>query len=530
MKKKKKFSFVWLFPTLALLVGFYLAYDKYAQYGATIEIRFPNAEGLEVGKTKIRYKNLDIGTVTNVQLASGLDAVIVTAQMDKRANNLLRADSEFWIVKPQISAKGVVGLSTLLSGSYIAVAAGRSPEPSRHFTALAEIPLVERGEPGLRLRLATEKLGGLNVGSPIYYQGMTVGQVEKINFDDNFEHIIISAFIRAPYDRLVNGNSRFWNVSGFKASLGSTGAKFEMESVESLMMGGITFQTPTGLSSATPTPPAPDQLFTLYKNENDSRSNSQQRKEYYVAYFPNSVRGLKVGAPVNFMGIDIGEVAEIRLLYDRQQKEARVPVLLTLEPDRIGSADGAGDTVPDLIRFGLGASLETGNLLTGEKYVKLAMGSKLQPLRQDEHSAYNLMPTRDTEISQLTDDLSEIVRTVKQLPLKEIGANVATITRDLKGVSANLNRELQSTLKQVNGLVKTLEQTVASGDRSLQKTVEALNRTIAQLEKVLAGLTPSSSLYFSLEKTLQTLEQTGRQIEALVRKVNAKPNSLIFGE
>lgn len=525
MKKKKKINLIWLLPIIALLVGFYLAYDRYSQYGAIIQITFPNAEGLEVGKTKIRYKNLDIGTVRDIRLSPALDSVIVAAQMDKNADNLLRKDSEFWIVKPQISTRGVMGLSTILSGSYIAVSIGKSEEFSRSFKALEEIPLVEKGERGLRLQLTTERLAGLNVGSPVYYQGMTVGQIEKIAFGEGFKHIVLNAFIRAPYDQLVNGDSRFWNVSGFRATLGSQGARFEMESLESLMMGGITFSS-SGVASAAGALPS---SFPLYKNEAESRGKGQLRKESYLVYFPDSVRGLKVGAAVNFKGFDIGEVKEISLIYDEKSRDVRVPVLVELEPERINGGGGS-HLIANLVRSGLVASLETGNLFTGEKYVKLEMGKKPQSLKKDEGSSYDVLPSQPTELGRLTEDISAIVANVKRLPLKQIAENVETLTRDLKGISGELRGQLNGTLKNINGLVRDLDKLALDSRRSIASTSEQLNQNLRQLDKLLQGLGPESSLYFTLEKTMNSLEKASGQLDKLLKKLNGKPNSLIFGE
>ncbi len=545
MKKKKKINLIWLLPTIALLVGFYLAYDRYSQYGAIIQITFPNAEGLEVGKTKIRYKNLDIGTVRDVRLSPALDSVIVEAQMDKNADNLLRKDSEFWIVKPQISTRGVMGLSTILSGSYIAVSIGKSEEYSRSFKALEDIPLVEKGERGLRLQLTTERLAGLNVGSPVYYQGMTVGQVEKIAFSEDFRHIVISAFIKAPYDKLVNKNSRFWNVSGFRATLGSQGAKFEMESLESLMMGGITFASDGGNANAVVSAkenagpedksPASDgkaapMTFTLHKNEVESRGKGQLRKESYLVYFPDSVRGLKVGAPVNFKGFDIGEVREINLIYDEKTRDAKVPVLVEIEPERINSTGGNSQLIANLVRSGLVASLETGNLFTGEKYVKLEMGKKPQTLKKDGDSNYDVLPSQPTELGRLTEDVSAIVANVKRLPLNQIAKNVEDLTRDLKGISGDLRGQLNGTLKNIDGLVKDLDRLARDSRENIGKTSDQLNQNLRQLDKVLKGLGPESSLYFTLEKTMNSLEKTSTQLDKLLKKLNGKPNSLIFGD
>lgn len=538
MIKTKRFNFIWLLPIFALLIGFYLAYDRLKQHGEIITISFDDAKGLEVGKTKIRYKNIEIGTVTAINFAPNLEEIIVTAQMTKSASSLLRQDSEFWVVKPQVSADGFSGFSTILSGSFIAVSPGQSLEFSKQFKALKDIPIVEKNEAGIRVNLITQTLSGLNEGSAVYYHGMKVGKIERIKFAPNFKHLIITAFIREPYDSLISPNTHFWNTSGIQASLGSDGVKVKMNSAESLIFGGISFITSTSLIKSSNVSVS-NILFPLHDNENPSSGNSNLNKDYYVLYFPDSVRGLKVGASVNFNGIDIGRVTEVRLIYDEKEKVAKIPVLIEIEPDRITRVEGKNtaesNIIVELIERGLSASLENNNLITGDKYVKLSINDKSSPrkMEKDKYTDHWIMPSDATPIGKLADDVNEIVQNVKKLPIEEIGNNLVALTHNLNQLSQQLNQQLGSKSelsKNLNQTLKNYSKLATELDKDTELLVKNLNQVLKKLDNTLNLLSGNSSFYFMLEKTLKTVENTMRDVGIMVRKINSKPNSLIFGE
>lgn len=523
MIKNKKYNFAWFIPLGALILAFYLSYQKISQEGETITIVFSDASGLEVGKTKIRYKNIDIGIISKINLSDNFEDIVVEAKMQKSASNLLRADSDFWVVRPQVSISGVYGLNTLLSGSYIAVSPGKSENFSRAFKALKEMPIVEKNEAGLRVKLMTNKLGGLKEGAHVYYHGMAVGVLEKIGFSDKFDYLIITAFIKSPYDKLINNNTRFWNVSGFKASLNTGGANIEMQSMESLLFGGISFNTPKTLINKEGKVNE-DTLFTLYAHERDISSDAKN-KEYYVLYFPESVRGLKVGAPVNFSGIDVGSVSEIRLIYDEKEKIVKVPVLITIEPERITLLKPhQGRIIETLVELGLSASLENGSLITGDKYIKLSIEENSHKiLEKDLYTHYDVLPTSSNRIGRIADDIGEMISNIKNLPLKSIAHHLDDTGREIKELAREFKKQLQKTSENMNQLMR-------HSDKEMKQLNQVLQKVLSQMEQTLKALDGNSSLYFTLEKTLISLEKTSSSLNTLLKKLNQKPNALLLGE
>ena len=127
---------------LLCLIGVALVVKSVAGRGPTITLSFISAEGLETGKTKLKYKEVDVGTVKNITLSKDHSRVLVDVQLTKVAEDFAVKDTRFWVVRPRVAASGVTGLGTLLSGAYIGVDAGRSKEDETHFVGLESPPAV----------------------------------------------------------------------------------------------------------------------------------------------------------------------------------------------------------------------------------------------------------------------------------------------------------------------------------------------------------------------------------------------------
>ena len=536
---RNRLSYLWLLPVIALGIGLWLAWSRLSQIGPIIQIAFTSAEGLEAGKTKIRYKDLAVGTVTSIDLSNDLKQIIVTAQMLRTAEPLLKKDSQFWIVKPQISASGITGLGTIVSGNYITVSPGKDEDRANHFTGLDEAPQIQSTEEGLRVRLLTNDARGVNVGTAIYYRGIAVGQIEQIRFSEHYDNLYLTAFIHAPYDRLITNNTKFWNISGINFSMGAEGANLEVESLEALVRGGITFSTPTTLNT-NDTPASPGTVYTLFENERASTERTGFEKEYYVVYFDDTTRGLRQGAPVYFNGMSIGEVIDIRLLYDETKNTAVTPVLIALEPDRIDRVNRQEkrdrNLITDLVKHGLQASLETGSLITGDKIITLNQyPDDIRSLRKDEYSNYPVLPSRAGSISQLTDDISAIVASVKKLPLEEIANNTKEATAALKSALATpavktLGASLDKTLKQLDKTLQSVQKAGDSTDKALAQLDKQIKTLGKQLEQTLYNIGPESNLTYTLQETLKTVQRSMKSINDVMRKIDDKPNVLIMGE
>ncbi|GAA5525155.1 intermembrane transport protein YebT [Microbulbifer aestuariivivens] len=248
LKRSRGLPLVWLLPLVAAIIAVWLLYRDFTQGDIGAEILFPSGDGLVQGKTVVKYSGVDIGVVRdfrlvpNAQALDGADGVLAKVEFNPSAEFLLVKGSRFWLVKPEVSVTGISGLETLVSGNYIAVEPG-SGGPEREFVALAQPPAQVSGE-GLRVLVRAPRLASLNRGSPVYYRQLEVGEVESYRLSDNDSEVQIELFIRKRYAHLVHRGSRFWNSSGISIEGGISGVKVEVESLASLLAGGISFYTP----------------------------------------------------------------------------------------------------------------------------------------------------------------------------------------------------------------------------------------------------------------------------------------------
>ena len=242
-KRRTRLSLVWFIPILAAVVGAWVAVTRVLSEGPKITITMKTAEGLEAGKTKIHYNGVDIGTVETIVLSEDHQHVILTAQMAPKTEEFLVEDTKFWVVRPRISGANVTGLGTLISGAYIGMEIGSSKEDRREFVGL-EIPPVITGEtPGRFFILKTKDLGSLDTGTPIYFRRLQVGQVASYALDPDGKDLTVKVFVQAPYDQYVNPDTRFWHASGIDVSLSASGLTVQTQSVLSILIGGIAFES-----------------------------------------------------------------------------------------------------------------------------------------------------------------------------------------------------------------------------------------------------------------------------------------------
>jgi paraquat-inducible protein B len=499
-------SIIWLIPLVAALVGGFVAWRAFSERGPEITVSFKTAEGLEAGKTQIKYKDVEVGIVEEVLLAPDLSGVLCRARMVKGAEEYLREKTQFWVVKPRVAGGQVTGLGTLLSGSYIGIDPVREGKRTRRFEGLDVAPIVSTGDPGRHYVLRSDRAGALDVGSPVYFRRIPVGQVVSSELDTVDDFVTTRIFVRAPYDQRVYGDSRFWNASGIDVSVGADGVKIDTQSVASILIGGIAFDTPSGGATE---PAAADAVFPLYENREAAQKRHYTRTVPYLLHFEQSVRGLRPGAPVEFRGIPVGEVTDVRLELDTASERFRIPVTIDIEPERFTTLSLDEKTrrqlLDDLVASGLRAQLKSGNLLTGQLVIALDMHEDAKPAQIAWGGPVPELPTIPTPIEEITASLTQLAERLGRVPVEQIG-------NELRGSL----QALRITLEKSEGVAPALQATLEQADRALASTN--------------AMIGPDSEVNSELRRALLELSDAARALGLAAEQIQTQPDSLIFGK
>jgi paraquat-inducible protein B len=475
-----------------------VAVTRVLSEGPKITIVLQSAEGLEAGKTKVRYNGVEIGTLTTLQLSDDHERVITTVQMAPKTEGFLVADTKFWVVRPRISGANVTGLGTLISGAYIGVEIGASKANKREFVALETPPIITGETPGRFFVLKTPDLGSLDLGTPIFFRRLQVGQVASYKLDADGKFLTIKVFVRTPYDQYVNPETRFWHASGVDVSLSASGLKVQTQSVLSILIGGIAFET--AATGPVLQPAAENTVFTLYGTRDAAFQPAAQNPQTYQLIFNESVRGLTPGAPVEFRGIPIGEVAEVRAQIDLKTFEFSVPVTIHLDPRRLGVnvldiQPGVNletmrrRLIDSLVSHGVRAQLRSGSLLTGAVFVAFDVFPGSPPAKVDWSQQPVRLPTVPGQLQATEATVEEILEKVNKMPLKQIGDNLRTALADLdltivsargtlvsaRGTLDNASNLTESNSAQVQQLDNTLQE-VSRAARSVRVLSDYLER------------------------------------------------------
>lgn len=522
--RRFRIPLVWVIPLVAALIGVFLALHTWYQQGPDITIRFKTGEGLEAGKTRIKYKDVDVGQIDSVTLAEDGSYVIAGARLARSADHLLVDDTRFWMVSARVSGSAVSGLGTLLSGTYVGLDAGKSAEARREFTALDDAPVVSFDVPGRYFTLHAETLGSIGIGTPVYFRRMQAGQVTGYRLGEHGKRIEVRVFIKAPYDRFVTDDTRFWNAGGVDVKLGADGVQVNTESLTSILAGGLAFLTP---ADSPDEPAAAERAFRLFATREEAIRRQVDERQHYVLRFTESVRGLSVGAPVDFRGITIGEVIAIQPQLSPASAEISMQVEVSLQPGRLRTPGSkshlpAGATSEDaafrafvdqLVAKGLRAQLRNGNLVTGQLYVALDFFPGAGAARPDWAASPPRLPTQRGSLDELQTTLMRIVGKLDKLPIEQIGS-------DTRKLLASLQRSVDETealLKRIDNLT----------DGEVRSTIVEARSAIADTRKLIASDAP---LQQDLRASLQELGRAAQALRHLADTLDRHPEALLRGK
>jgi paraquat-inducible protein B len=535
-KKQRRISIVWIVPIFAAVVAIGIAIQGIMSEGPTITIVFKAAQGVEAGKTFIKYKDVNIGQVTAVQLSSDHSKVEVTAKMDKNAGDLMVADAKFWVVEPRVTLSGVSGLGTLLSGNFIGFEVGKSDKQQRKFTGLEVPPIITSGQPGRQFVLKASDLGSLGIGSPIYYRRLQVGQVVAYDLASDGSAMDIKIFVNAPYDKYVNPGTRFWNASGLNVSVGAGGVDVRTQSLVALLAGGLAFDTPPSAPKVAPA--AANAVFTLYSDQSTAMKQPDSISVRYVLYFNESLRGLSVGAPVTVLGLPGGEVTDVGIDINPATMNLRGRVELVFFPERLVARlnrkqEAIGETLEQSLKQrhafvqrlveqrGLRAQLRSGNLLTGQLYVALDSFPNAPKAKIDWNRDPTELPVVPSTVSDIEAKLTGIVAKLDKLPYEAIGTDLTTaltsLNQTLQDTSRAINRIDSDVTPELKTIVAEVRSTIASADGVLKNTDATLVGKDAPAQQ-------------DLRDALQEIARAARSLRVLTDYLERHPEALIRGK
>ena len=517
-KRRWGFQWVWLLPVVAAVIGGWLAVRAVISQGPTVTIRFKTAEGIEAGKTRVKYKDVDIGVVKNISLAEDRAGIVVRAALSKPAQDLLVADTRFWVVRARIAGGSVSGITTLLSGSYIGMDPGKSTESRREFEGLETPPVITTGVEGKQFVLRGEDIGSLDLGSPVYYRRLEAGRVVAYELDKEGSGVIVNVFVNAPYDRFVTANTRFWHASGIDVSLDANGLKINTETLATIVVGGIAFLTPEGYGP--PAPAAENTTFKLFSDRVQAMKQPVTLAERYVLRFRDSVRGLAVGAPVDFRGITVGEVKSIDVEFDRERKELSMLVEIEFYPERLfrrrrtaTPAPEAGPSLARLVERGLRGQLRSANLLTGQLYVALDIVPGTRTVRMDVTQAPPDIPTVPGSSQELQATVTSIARKLDNIPYDQIGTDLRRTLQSASAVLTRVDKEIAPEARDAMAEAR-------------QAMIEA-RKALASVERTLADAAP---LPVEASEAMREIARAAQSFRVLADYLERHPESLIRGK
>lgn len=514
--KRNRLSVIWIVPLVALALGLWMVVDKKMSEGPLIQVSFKTAEGIDAAKTKVKYLNVEVGQVEAISLNDSMDGVLASVRIDHDAKHLLYKDTQFWVVRARVGAGNVSGLSTLLGGAYLELSPGQEKSTDFEYVGLETPPLTPAGAAGIKLNLYSEQAASVSTGDAVLYNGYKVGRVEGMGFDEAQRLVRYDLFIDAPFDQLVNSAVRFWNVSGISVNASAGGIDIKTGSLDTILLGGVAFRLPDGVEAGARVEDGTD--FKLYDSYAALQEQPYEHSLEYVVQFRQSLRGLLPGAPVEYRGIPIGSVTRImttELLADpEEQRGAAIPVLIKIEPGRLGLAD-TQDSV-DLIKHsliesvpqGLRASLETGSIITGSLFINIDYYDGISSAKLGEFDQYSLIPSVETGFARIEQQLSDFLTKVNALPIEQ-------------------------TMQNFDGMVTSMAELMESvdellNDRNTQKLSAEMTATLKDVRKILGGLSPDGQIFQSIEGSVSKINQTLYNLDELTRTLSDKPNALIL--
>ncbi len=490
---RERVSVVWLVPLVALVIALALAWRGFAASGPLIRIVFDDAAGVVARETDLRFRNVAVGLVESVEFTDGLEQVEVAVRLDPEVAPFVDGDASFWVVRPRISTQQITGIETVLSGVFIEGVWDNQPgQPQERFEGRDDAPLLTAGQEGLEFTLFASD-GTLTSATPVLYNGVVAGQVGDPRLGPDGVTVEAEAVVYAPFDRLVNEATRFYDASGFRLSVGSAGAEVDFDSLGALLQGGLAFENfESGAVRA-----RDGARFQAFYSEDLARDSlvadpDTPVLELSAVFSGEPIAGLAEGAPVELEGLRVGNVTSVRTLIDPERfgdDEIHLQASLAVQPTRLGLEGEAGrdatfEWLQARVDEGLRARLATASLLGGLKIQLVTVPAAPEARIDLAALPFPALPVTAPDVTDIAGTAQGLVDRVDNLPIEELLAS-ATLFLDNAGRLVG-SAETQAIPSEVRGLLGDVRGLTASAE--VQALPADLRATLARIEAAAASL------------------------------------------
>ena len=529
------FTSIWIVPFIALMIAGWLAYQYFDDLGPEIEIVFPKNEGLVAGQSVVKFKNVPIGKVTKIYISKDTEGVIVRVRMNsKAARPYMTEKARFWIVKPEVGFSGVSGLDTLLSGTYIDVyseAGGTFRE--RHIGLTQPYQDTSKGK---YFHLRSEDGKNISVGMPVFYKNIKVGKVayKYLSLDD--KHVDVVVYVQNQYAAYIHTDTKFWMKNTMRVDFTRGKIDVDIAPLNFLLTGGIVFSSPNVKKGMkTPT----DYIFTLHKSQTEAESHTvgsgMKENHKFLLLTEDSISSLSHGSVVRFDGFDIGKVLKIKLSYNKNKHHMVGAVLIEIDTsvfDDLHDTNSTGEeNFYQAVEEGLRAKIAALDPITGAQYVDLTFHHHDGEGTIIQGKKYARLPMTSQSSSGIMDSVTQILDKLNNLPLDELVTSVKKVVDASEKPVKHVDELLVQLTKTVDDINKmTSKKSFEVMPDELNRALREMTKTLKSTQDVVKGYDSNSLVKEQLTQTLKILTKTSQEMQAFLRMLNRKPNSLIFGD
>ena len=285
----------------------------------------PDSGSLETG-APILYKKMVVGEINSITFGPEVESIHTDILIYDEYTSLVRQGSVFWNVSGvEIDASlshfniNLSSIKSMLAGGIAftnpdkkLLGESKTAQEGESFTLFESFAKATKSIPSLRpsgtiLRLLSSADNSFDVGSPVLYKQIPIGEVLDFTLSKDLQNVVFEVLIHAEYTGLINSTTRFYNFSGFTIDASLSGIEVQAGPIASIVSGGISFFTPEE-----GTPIDDGDSFVLYKNHDAAI----HKDSLQITIHLNRAGGIKEKTKIKYQGIQIGSIKKVRFTPD----------------------------------------------------------------------------------------------------------------------------------------------------------------------------------------------------------------------